>query len=97
MDSPGGLLYYFVRQQMSVGRQMSIALILRWMYNNYMNEKKSVQHRKDIRKDVRLTVRLTEPLFNALEDRAYEESKTVSAVIIEAVRKFLDFKMPPRE
>jgi hypothetical protein len=78
-------------------RRLSIAWISGGMYNDSMDEKKSVKHRKIIRKDVRLTIRLTEPLSKALEDRAYEESTTVSAVIVAAVRKYLDFKMPPRE
>jgi DNA-binding FadR family transcriptional regulator len=69
------------------------------IYTFYMETgktiKKSIQHRKTIRKEKRLTVRFHQQLYTAIEARAYEESKTVSAVIIEAVRKHLDFKMPP--
>jgi hypothetical protein len=60
-----------------------------------MEKKKNSKHWKNVRKDVRVTVRFTEPLHRAIDKRAYEENRTVSAVIIEAVRKLLDFKMPP--
>jgi predicted DNA-binding protein len=61
-------------------------------------EKKSnaVEHWKDVRAEKRLTIRFTAQLYAALDTRSYEESKTISAIVIEAVRKYLDFKMPPR-
>jgi Skp family chaperone for outer membrane proteins len=52
--------------------------------------------RKAVRKERRLTVRFTEPLYDAIETRAYQENKSISTVIIESAMKFLDFKMPPK-
>ena len=52
--------------------------------------------RKAVRKECRLTVRFTQPLYEALDHKAYEENKSNSTIIIEAVMKYLDFKMPPK-
>jgi len=55
------------------------------------------KQRKRLRKERRVTVRLNDELFVATEDRAYQEAKTISGVILEALIKHLDFKMPPRK
>jgi len=65
-------------------------------YFGFMKQKDpSVKHWKSVRKDVPVTVRFTKPLYQAIVARAYDENKSISAVIVESVRKHLDFKMPP--
>jgi predicted DNA binding CopG/RHH family protein len=59
-----------------------------------MEKKKNIRHWKEDRKEIRVTVRFSEPLYTAIAKRAYQEDKTVSAVIIEAARTLLDFKKP---
>jgi hypothetical protein len=53
------------------------------------------RRRKPVRKERRIATRLTEDLFNALQQRAYEENKSASVVLTEALIKYLNFKMPP--
>ena len=75
-------------------------LIYRKIYTVSMERKKSEQpekiRRKVVRKERRLTVRITDPLYEAIENRAYEENKSISTIIVESVIKHLDFKMPPK-
>jgi len=65
-----------------------------------MEQKKSKKpektRRKVVRKERRLTVRITDPLYEAIENRAYEENKSISTIVVESVIKHLDFKMPPK-
>lgn len=58
--------------------------------------KKAVKHRKVIRKEMRVAARITQELYDALQHRAYQENKSASIVMVEALMKYLDFKMPPR-
>lgn len=55
------------------------------------------EHRKDIRREKRIAARVTEELFEAAAERAYEEHKTVSTIVVEALIKYLKFKMPTKE
>lgn len=55
------------------------------------------EHRKEIRREKRIAARVTEELFQAASERAYEEHKTISTLVVEALIKYLDFKMPPLE
>lgn len=52
------------------------------------------KHRKEIRRERRIAARITEELFQAASDRAYEEHKSISSLVVEALIKYLDFKMP---
>lgn len=54
------------------------------------------KQRKLIRRERRIALRVTEELFEAMNDRAYQENKTASGVMVEALIKHLNFKMPPR-
>jgi predicted HicB family RNase H-like nuclease len=54
------------------------------------------EHRKEIRREKRIAARVTEELFEAASARAYEEHKTVSTIVVEALIKYLNFKMPPK-
>jgi predicted HicB family RNase H-like nuclease len=54
------------------------------------------EHRKEIRREKRIAARVTEELFEAASERAYEEHKTLSTLVVEALMKYLNFKMPPK-
>ena len=49
-----------------------------------------------IKRDERIAARISTELFEALQDRAFREHKTMTTLVIEAVMKYLDFKMPER-
>lgn len=49
----------------------------------------------EVKKDERIAARVTRELYDALQKRAYEENKSGSVILVEALIKFLDFKMPP--
>lgn len=53
--------------------------------------------RKPAKKEKLLAARVSPELYKAVSDRAYEEQKSASAIIVEALRKYLNFKMPPRD
>jgi hypothetical protein len=55
------------------------------------------RQRKVIRREQRIAARVTEELYIALQDRAYEKHKTMSTLVVEALIKYLDFKMPERK
>jgi predicted DNA binding CopG/RHH family protein len=57
-----------------------------------MKRKRTVKH---VKKEGRVSIRISYPLLKAVEKKAYEEDKSISAVIVEGVRKYLNFKMPP--
>ncbi len=86
---------------MTIYVTIHLSLIFAKIYTYSMekdsNKKSETTHRKAIRKEHRLTIRFTEPLYKEIETRAYEENKTVSGFIIQAMIKFLNFKMPPRD
>jgi len=50
---------------------------------------------KDIKKNQRIAARITQELYDALQTRAYQENKVTSTILVEALIKYLDFKMPP--
>ena len=52
--------------------------------------------KKEIKKTQRVAARLTQELYDALQLRAYQENKVASTILVEALIRFLDFKMPPR-
>lgn len=54
------------------------------------------KHNKIIRREKRIAARVTEELYNALQNRAYWEHKTMSTLAVEALIQFLHFKMPER-
>jgi hypothetical protein len=54
------------------------------------------KHYKVIRREKRIAARVKEELYNALQDRAYQEHKTMSTLVVEALIQFLGFKMPDR-
>lgn len=49
----------------------------------------------EVKKDERIAARVTRELYDALQKRAYEENKSGSVILVEALIKYLDFKMPP--
>jgi uncharacterized protein (DUF1778 family) len=51
--------------------------------------------KKLVVREQRIAARVTQELYEALQERAYTEHKTMSNLVVEAVIKFLDFKMPP--
>ena len=55
------------------------------------------ERRKEIRREKRIAARVTEELFQAASERAYEEHKTISNIIVEALVKYLDFRMPQKK
>jgi hypothetical protein len=55
------------------------------------------KRRKIIRKEARVAARITPELFEVVSKRAYEENKSVSIIVVEALIKFLDFKMPTKQ
>ncbi len=57
--------------------------------------KKAGARRKDVRKEQRVAARITQQLYDVLKERAYSENKATSVVLVEALMKYLDFKMPP--
>lgn len=57
---------------------------------------KPEKHKKAIRKEMRIAARITQELYDALQQRAYDENKSASIVTVEALMRYLDFKMPPR-
>jgi hypothetical protein len=54
------------------------------------------KHNKIIRREQRIAARVTEELYTALQDRAYQEHKTMSTLVVEALIQLLNFKMPER-
>jgi hypothetical protein len=58
--------------------------------------KKMGRPRKEIKKNQRIAARITQELYDALQTRAYQENKVTSTILVEALIKYLDFKMPPR-
>jgi hypothetical protein len=51
--------------------------------------------KKEVKKTQRIAARLTQELYDALHARAYQENKVASTILVEALIKYLDFKMPP--
>jgi hypothetical protein len=51
----------------------------------------------EVKKDERIAARVTRELYDALQKRAYEENKSGSVILVEALIRFLDFKMPPMQ
>jgi uncharacterized protein (DUF1778 family) len=49
-----------------------------------------------IKREKRVAARITKELYQALEKRAFQEHKTMTTLVIEAIMKYLDFKMPER-
>ena len=54
------------------------------------------RHRKDVRREKRIAARVTEELYEAASQKAYEEHKTLSTLVVEALMEYLDFKLPPK-
>ena len=58
-------------------------------------QKKLGRPKKEVTKGTMVAARLTQELHDALHKRAYEENKTASVIVVEALIKYLNFKMPP--
>lgn len=58
---------------------------------------KAVIRRKEVRREKRIAVRVTQDLFDVLKQRADEELKAISVVVVEALRAYLNFKTPPKQ
>jgi predicted DNA-binding protein len=54
------------------------------------------RHKKLKRWNQRIAARISDELYNALQDRAYREHKTLSTVVVEAIIKYLGIEMPER-
>jgi predicted DNA-binding protein len=52
------------------------------------------KHKKVRRWEQRIAARVSDELYNALEGRAYQEHKTMSAVVVEAIIKYLGIQVP---
>ena len=55
-------------------------------------QKKLGRPKKEVRKATMVATRLTQELHDALHRRAYEENKSASVIVVEALIKHLDFK-----
>lgn len=53
-------------------------------------------HKKVKRWNQRIAARISDELYNALQDRAYREHKTMSTLVVEAIIKYLDIQVPER-
>ena len=60
-------------------------------------QKKLGRPEKEVTKETMVAARLTRELHAALHKRAYEENKTASVIVVEALIRFLNFKMPPMQ
>lgn len=50
--------------------------------------------KKVMRWNQRVAARISDELYNALQDRAYHEHKTLSTVVVEAIIKYLGIQVP---
>ena len=54
------------------------------------------KRRNIICREQRIAARVTKELYQALRDQAFQEHKTMSTLAVEAIIKYLHFKMPAR-
>jgi len=56
----------------------------------------TIKRKKVKRWNQRVAARISDELYNALQDRAYQEHKTLSTVVVEAIIKYLGIQVPER-
>jgi hypothetical protein len=59
------------------------------------NPKKKRRKAKAVRKEERVSARITQGLYEAVKLRAHQEQKPTSFVLLDALSKYLDYKVPP--